>query len=101
MNDQPPLKANPPTTKPPVVKIDTFFPVIAAVWRNENAEGRVWYAATIERRYKDREGNWQGTGSFAAEDLLLLQKVAGLAHTEIYRLQNADRAAGREPGEEG
>lgn len=101
MNDQPPLRANPPTGRQPVAKIDTYFPIVAAVWRNQNDEGRAWYSATIERRYKDRDGAWQSTGSFAAEDLLLLQKVAGLAHSEIYKLQNADRDAAREPGRDG
>ena len=99
MTDQPALHTK-PQGRQPVAKIEMFFPITAAVWRNENADGRVWYSATIERRYKDRDGNWQSTGSFAAEDLLLLQKVAGLAHSEIYRLQNADREAGREAGRE-
>ena len=88
-------------SKQPVAKIEAYFPITAAVWRNENTEGRARYSATIERRYKDKDGNWQSTGGFAADDLLLLQKVAGLAHSEIYKLMNADRAAQREPGVEG
>lgn len=100
MNDQPTLRSN-PQGRQPVVKIDTYFPIVAAVWRNENPEGRAWYSATVERRYKDRDEKWQSTGSFGGEDLLLVQKVAGLAHSEIYRLQNADRDAGREPGRDG
>lgn len=88
-------------SKQPADKIETYFPITAAIWRNESREGKVWYSANIERRYKDDQGNWQSTGSFSADDLLLLQKVAGLAHTSIYKLMNADRAAQREPGAEG
>ena len=89
------------SSKLPVAKVEAYFPITAAVWRNENSEGKAWYSATIERRYKDKEGVWQSTGGFAADDLLLLQKVAGLAHSEIYKLMAADRAAQREPGAEG
>ena len=102
MNDQPYLRPAPQPSRPqPVTTFELFFPVVGAVWRNENAEGRAWYSATLERRYKDQDGRWQSGGSWSADDLLILQKVAGLCHTEIYRLRAADRDAGREPGQEG
>ena len=88
-------------SKQPASKIETFFPVVAAIWRNENTEGKAWYSVSIERRYKDSAGAWQSTGSFGADDLLTVGKVANLAHTEAYRLMNADRQAQREPGTEG
>ena len=89
------------SSKQPASKIETYFPITAAIWRNESREGKVFYSATLERRYKDDKGEWQGTGSYGADDLLLLQKVAGLAHTEIFRLMKVDRDAQREPGAEG
>lgn len=102
MNDQPNLRpAQPPATKQPAATVQTFFPIIGAAWRNEDSQGRPWYSATIERRYKDDAGNWQSSTSWGIDDLLVLQKVAGLLHTEIYRLRAADRDARREPGEEG
>ena len=89
------------STKQPASKIETFFPIVAAIWRNENSEGKAWYSVTIERRYKDKDGAWQSTGSFGADDLLTVAKVADRAHTEVFRLLAADRQAQREPGAEG
>ena len=84
-----------------MARFELFFPVVGAVWRNESAEGRPWYSATLERRYQDRDGNWQSSTSWTADDLLVLQKVAGLCHTEIYRLRAADRDASPQPGQDG
>ena len=89
------------TPKQPASKVETYFPIVAAIWRNVNQEGKAWYSVNIERRYKDQAGAWQSTASFSADDLLTVAKVANLAHTEAYKLIAADRQAQREPGAEG
>ena len=53
----------------------------AAIWQNETDSG-VRYNVTLERLY-NQEGEWRSTGSFGRDDLLLLAKVADLAHTWI------------------
>ncbi len=81
----------------PIRKIDGYWPITAAVWRNRNNEGKVWYSVTFERSYKDAaDGTWKSTGSFIGDDLLLLQKVAELAHTEVYMLKASERVPGKE-----
>lgn len=56
--------------------------VKAAIWRNDTDKG-VWFNVTFERIYKD--GNeWQSTESFGRDDLLLVAKVADLAHSWIH-----------------
>jgi hypothetical protein len=75
----------------PAAKV-SIFPIQAAIWKNES-DGRTYYSATFERSYKDDAGNWKSTGTFNAGDLLLLAKVADLAHTEISKLQAGDRKA--------
>ena len=75
----------------PAAKV-TLYPISAAIWRNEN-EGRAFYSATFERSYRDDAGNWKSTSSFNSGDLLLLAKVADLAHTEISKLRSGDRQA--------
>lgn len=75
----------------PAAKV-TMYPITAAIWRNET-EGRAFYSATFERGYRDDAGNWKSTGTFNAGDLLLLAKVADLAHTEISKLRADDRQA--------
>ena len=60
--------------------------------RQRNA-GETFYNVTFERRYRDDANKWQSSSSFGMSDLLLLAKVADLAHSEIHRL----RAAHKEP----
>lgn len=75
----------------PAAKV-SMYPITAAIWRNEN-EGRAFYSATFERSYRDDGGNWKSTNTFNAGDLLLLAKVADMAHTEIAKLRANDRQA--------
>lgn len=57
----------------------------AAIWKNDTANG-VRYNVTLSRIYKDREDNqWKSTDSFGRDDLLVLAKVADLAHTWIHQ----------------
>ena len=63
----------------------------AAIWQNETDVG-VRYNVTFERLYRDGEA-WKSTGSFGRDDLLLLGKVADLAHSWIIEPEAAD--AGR------
>jgi hypothetical protein len=55
--------------------------VKAAVWRNEGSSG-AWHSVSFERIYKDGD-DWKSTSSFGRDDLLVLAKVADLAHTWI------------------
>src|SRR3954466_3127251 len=54
----------------------------AAVWANEGEQGPR-YNTTFCRLYKDGEGYWRSSDSFGRDDLLLLAKVADMAHTWI------------------
>jgi hypothetical protein len=93
----------------PAFAIREFFPITGSIWRNESpdaatGETRVWYSATVERQYRDKAGNWQNTGSFSGDELLVVAKVADIAHTQISRFRAQDRAAQndeRSPGQEG
>jgi hypothetical protein len=79
------------STSKPAAKI-TMYPITAAIWRNETAKGPA-YSVTVERSYKDAEGNWKSSGSLNESDLLLTAKVLDLAHTEISKLRANDRQA--------
>jgi hypothetical protein len=78
------------TTKP-AAKV-TLYPITAAIWRNEN-KGQAFYSVTIQRSYKDAEGNWKSSDSLNESDLLLAAKVLDLAHTKISELRASDRKA--------
>jgi hypothetical protein len=73
----------------PAARINVH-PVSAAIWRNENAKG-VFYSATFERSYRNEEGTWQASSSFGVGDLLVLAKVADLAHSKIIELRAGER----------
>jgi hypothetical protein len=73
----------------PAAKV-TLFPITAAVWRNETAKGPA-YSVTIQRSYRDAEGNWKNSDSLNESDLLLAAKVLDQAHTEIAKLRASHR----------
>ena len=58
----------------------------AAIWENPSENGPS-YSVTIKRRYCDKDNNWQATPSMGRDDLLLLAKVADLAHSRVLELQ--------------
>ena len=71
----------------------TIYPVSAAIWRNQTGKDKTFYNVTFKRTYKDEKGKLQNSVSFGVSDLLLLAKVADLAHTEIVRMWASDHEA--------
>lgn len=55
----------------------------AVVWKNETDVG-VRYGVTFARIYLTAEG-WQTSASFGRDELMLVAKVADMAHTWIYQ----------------
>jgi hypothetical protein len=53
--------------------------VSAAIWENAFDADRTTHRAILVKSYRDAQGNWQETGSFRIEDLLLVSRVAQLA----------------------
>ena len=58
--------------------------IVASIWKNQS-NGRTFYNVTFSRIYKDDDG-WKRTESFGRDDLLVLAKVADLAHTKTFEL---------------
>lgn len=58
----------------------------AAIWKNETEAG-VRHNVTFHRLYRDDKG-WKSSDSFGRDDLLLLAKVADLAHTKILEIKD-------------
>ena len=65
----------------------------AAVWRNDTEVG-VRYNVTLGRLYRNND-QWQSTDSFGRDDLLVVAKVADLAHSWIFDQAHEDNGAGR------
>jgi hypothetical protein len=66
--------------------------ISCALWENEaTVDGRSvrLLRATVERRYKDKDGSWKSSGSFSRNDIPLL----------IFRLTKAFAAMVGEKGE--
>ena len=68
----------------------------AAIWQNQTEAG-VRYNVTFERLYNS-EGEWRSTSSFGRDDLLLLGKVADLAHSWIIEPEAAEGGATTQAG---
>ena len=58
--------------------------VKATVWKN-GTEDQPRYNVTFSRLYKEGD-QWNSTQSFGRNDLLVLAKVADLAHTRLFQL---------------
>lgn len=58
--------------------------VKAAVWENTGKDG-IFYSVTFCRSYKDAEGNWKNTESYAQGDLEALADVAFQARLYIMK----------------
>ena len=65
--------------------------VKATIWRNETEDGKPRFNTVFARLYKDGD-TWQSTSSFGRNDLLLLAKVANLAHTRVCKLSGRTTA---------
>ena len=73
-------RADAPAKAKPVHEV-RLGAIKAAVWKNET-EGGPRYNVTFTRLYKEAD-QWRTTESFGRDDLLLLGKVADVAHTWI------------------
>ncbi|GAB5407460.1 MAG: hypothetical protein Aurels2KO_56910 [Aureliella sp.] len=65
--------------------------IAASVFANETKEN-TYFNVAIERSYKDGE-EWKHTKNFGRDDLLLVAKVADLAHSWIHAQQQSNASA--------
>ena len=68
-----------------------FGRVKATIWMNTTEDGQARYSAVFSRVYRDGD-QWKTTHSFSRNDLLLLAKVADIAHTRIWALRQDEAA---------
>ncbi len=73
--------------KPPVAKVRVGL-VTASIWERSTENG-TFHNVTFERRYRDADGNWKSSHGYDTLDLLVLAKVADLAHSKILELSDA------------
>jgi hypothetical protein len=64
--------------------------VEATIWSNITEKGD-FYNVTFQRRYQDKEQQWQTSHSYGPGDVLALAKVADMAATRIIELQEEKR----------
>jgi hypothetical protein len=76
--------------RPPVDKFQEG-PFQISIWQNPSSKGD-FRTATMERRYKDKEGQFQTSHSYTAGDLEHLEKAAAEARARITRWQEETRA---------
>ena len=62
--------------------------ITATIWQNTPTDAGVFYSVHITRLFR-RGSTWDRTPAFGRDDLLTVAKVADLANTRIYELQNA------------
>jgi len=68
-------------------------PVSSAVWKDEVQMPRgvvTIYRVTIQRRYKDKNGEWRNSSSFNRNEIPLAMLCFQKAFEKIIELQNAE-----------
>jgi hypothetical protein len=72
--------------------------ISAALWENEitakNGHKATVLKATVERRYKDRDGNWKSSGSFGRNEIPLAIYCLQKAFEKIVSVQVNDSEDG-------
>ena len=81
------------TGQKPICKIQAGQ-VSAALWENKvttkNGNEVDILKATVQRRYKDKNGEWQTSGSFSRNEIPLAIYCLGKAFQKIINEQNAN-----------
>ena len=73
--------------------------VSSAVWKNQiQVSGKTVTVlkATVQRRYKDKDGNWQSSGSFSRNEIPLAIHCLQKAFEKIIETQSEDNNNGND-----
>lgn len=77
----------------PVVK-ESRGAIHVAVWENNHRmpDGKVFtrHRFVLERRYKDKQGNWQGTNSLELNDVPKATLALAAAYDRVLRMERED-----------
>ena len=65
--------------------------IVAAIWKNQSENGAVRFNVSLSRLYKSGP-DWKRSDSFGRDDLLLVAKVADLAHSRTHQLEARERS---------
>jgi hypothetical protein len=66
---------------PPVHKIRIGLQT-ASFWENKTDKG-TFYTVTFDRCFQDSKSHWHSTNGYGLRDLLILSKLADLAHRKL------------------
>ena len=77
----------------PIERIKSY-PIEVAIWQHEGENGP-YFTTSVQRSYKNKQGEWQQTTSFRRQDLLVLSHLLGKAYDTIEELEDAARSRQR------
>ena len=60
----------------PVKQFRSINGISASIWKRKTKEGEVYYTASIDRSYKDKDEKWQRTSNFRQDELNIVSKLA-------------------------
>ena len=73
------------TTKP--IHEVRFGNVRVAIWANKGEEGRTFHNFSLERSYRDKEGNWQNQQlSLGVREVAKITRALETAYADYYTL---------------
>ncbi len=66
--------------------------ISASVFENTSDKDRTYFSVSIQKRYRDKEGNWQNSSNFMRDELPVLEHVVRQAFAYILE-KEANRPA--------
>ena len=70
--------------------------ISVSIWKNELKDGAVVHGVSIERRYQDKEGDWQSTNNMRMNDLPKVRMLADKAY-EFLAMASKEEREGSAP----
>ena len=49
--------------------------ISASVFENTSDKDRTYFSVSIQKRYRDKEGNWQNSSNFLRDELPVLEQI--------------------------
>ena len=59
----------------PVKQFRSINGISASIWKRKTKEGEVYYTASIDRSYKDKDEKWQRTSNFRLDELNIVRRL--------------------------
>ena len=59
----------------PTHKVDAYWPITGTIWANYNRKNELYFTYSLQRSYRDEQGQYKSTLSFSADHAKAVEKT--------------------------